>query len=64
MRGVFCMKMTKEEAQEIAKKIKENSNKYGLPVKKKTLVQLKRGYIRLVQLKRGYIRKSLHLNKK
>lgn len=29
------MKMTKEEAQEIAKKIKENSNKYGLPVKKK-----------------------------
>lgn len=35
MRGVFCMKMTKEEAQEIAKKIKENSNKYGLPVKKK-----------------------------
>lgn len=29
------MKMTKEEAQKIAKKIKENSNKYGLPVKKK-----------------------------
>ena len=55
MRGVFCMKMTKEEAQEIAKKIKENSNKYGLPVKKKKT---------LVQLKRGYIRKSLHLNKK
>lgn len=49
------MKMTKEEAQEIAKKIKENSNKYGLPVKKRKM---------LVQLKRGYIRKGSQFNKK
>lgn len=55
MRGVFCMKMTKEEAQEIAKKIKENSNKYGLPVKKRKM---------LAQPKAGYIRKSLQFNKK